>query len=101
MDAVTLITGPRSGAGHLFSLLRNFEAVAPHDGLFADGFIDAAARIAGAEAEARAEHKSLLVFKATNALPREMVERDLLGRPGMRAIVIVRRQIDAYVSLAK
>lgn len=101
MDAVTIITGPRSGAGHLFALLRNIEAVAPHDGLFADSANDAAANINAAEAEARTEHKSLLVLKATSALPREMVERDMLGRPGMRGIVVVRRQIDAYVSLAK
>ena len=101
MDGVTIITGPRSGAGHLFALLRNLEAVAPHDGLFADSANDAAANINAAEAEAREEHKSLLVLKATSALPREMVERDMLGRPGMRGIVVVRRQIDAYVSLAK
>lgn len=101
MDGVTIITGPRSGAGHLFALLRNLEAVAPHDGLFVDGFADITAQVNGAEAEARAEHKSLLVLRATSAIPREMVERELLNRAGMRAVVVVRRQIDAYVSLAK
>lgn len=101
MDGVTIITGPRSGAGHLFALLRNLEAVAPHDDLFAQSADNAAANINAAEAEARAEHKSLFVLKATSALPREMVERDMLSRPGMRGIVVVRRQIDAYVSLAK
>jgi hypothetical protein len=101
MDGVTILTGPRTGAGHLFALLRNFEAVAPRDGLFADGGADASARIDAAEAEARADGRSLLVLKATSALPREIVERELLGRAGMRAIVVVRRQIDAYVSLAK
>ena len=25
VDSITVITGPRSGAGHLFALLRNFE----------------------------------------------------------------------------
>jgi hypothetical protein len=101
VDAITIITGPRSGAGHLFALLQNIEAVAPHDGLFADGYADLTAQVNGAEAEAREEHKSLLVLKATSAIPREIVERELLGRPGMRAIIVVRRQIDAYVSLAK
>ncbi len=101
MDGITVITGPRSGAGHLFALLKNFEAVAPSDGLFADGVQDAAGKIDLAELEARAERKTLLVLKATSALPREMVERDLLGRSGMRALFVVRRQIDAYVSLAK
>lgn len=101
MDGITIITGPRTGAGHLFALLNNIEAVAPRDGLFADGIADASGRIDVAELEARGAGRSLLVLKATSAMPREMVERELLGRPGMRAIVVVRRQIDAYVSLAK
>jgi hypothetical protein len=101
MDAITIITGPRTGAGHLFALLRNIEAVAPRDGLFVDGHADVTARMDAAEAEARTEGKSLLVVKATSAMPRDVVERELLGRTGMRAIVVVRRQIDAYVSLAK
>lgn len=101
MDAITIITGPRSGAGHLFALLRNIESVAPHGELFADGADNVTAQVNGADAEAREEHKSLLVLKATSAIPRDIVERELLGRPGMRAIIVVRRQIDAYVSLAK
>jgi hypothetical protein len=101
MDGVTVITGPRTGAGHLFALLRNFEAVAPRDGLFADGTADIGGKIDLAEIEARAERKSLLVLKATSALPRDVVERDILSRSGMRAIFVIRRQIDAYVSLAK
>jgi hypothetical protein len=101
VDAITIITGPRTGAGHLFALLRNIEAVAPRDGLFVDSHADATAKMDTAEAEARAEGKLLLVVKATSAMPRDIVERELLGRTGMRAVVVVRRQIDAYVSLAK
>src|ERR1700752_4631270 len=101
MDAITIITGQRTGAGHLFALLHNIEAVAPRDGLFVDGPTDATAKLDAAEAEARTEGKSLFVVKATSALPREIVERELLGRTGMRAVVVVRRLIDAYVSLAK
>ena len=101
MDAITIITGPRTGAGHLFALLRNIDADAPRDGLFVDGHADVTARMDAAEAEARTEGKSLLVVKATSTMPRDVVERELLGRTGMRAIVVVRRQIDAYVSLAK
>ena len=101
MDGVTVITGPRTGAGHLFALLRNFEAVAPRDGLFADAASDLSGRIDLAEAEAQGERKSLLVLKATSALPRDVVERDILSRSGMRTIFVIRRQIDAYVSLAK
>lgn len=101
MDSVAIITGPRTGAGHVLSLLHNIEAAAPRDGLFDTGHDDAAARLAVAEEQAAAAGKSLLVFKVTSHLPRDVVERDILDRPGMRAIVIVRRQIDAYVSLAK
>jgi hypothetical protein len=101
VDAITIITGPRTGAGHLIALTQNLEAVAQRDGLFADGFADASGKIDIAELEARGEGKSLLIVKATSAMPREILERDLLSRPGMRAIIVVRRQIDAYVSLAK
>jgi hypothetical protein len=101
VDGVTIITGPRTGAGHLFALLDNFEAVASRGGLFASGHSEVATLIDTAQTEARSAHKSLLVLKATSAMPRELVERDLLGRIGMRAIFVVRRQIDAYVSLAK
>ena len=101
MDGITVITGPRTGAGHLFALLRNFEAVAPRAGLFAAGHAEAAAAMEAAEREAKAAGQSLLVVKATPALPRDVVERDLLGRSGMRTIFVVRRPIDTYVSLAK
>lgn len=100
MDAVTVITGPRTGAGHLFALTRNFEAVAARDGLFA-GYDDVPAQIDRAEAEAQAEGKSLLLLKATSAMPRDVLERDVLNRHGMRAIFVVRRHVDTYVSLAK
>ncbi|HZY51104.1 MAG TPA: hypothetical protein VFE64_15150 [Devosia sp.] len=101
MDGVTVITGPRTGAGHLFALLENLEAVAVGDGLFAESTQDASGRIDLFELEARAAGKSLIALKATSALSRDFVERELLGRPGMRAIFVVRRLIDSYVSLAK
>ncbi len=101
MDAITIITGERTGAGHLFALLCNIGAAAPRDDLFASGHAGASARLDASEAEARAEGRSLLIVKATSAMPRDVVERELLGRPGMRAIIVVRRLIDSYVSLAK
>lgn len=101
MDGIAVITGPRTGAGHLFALLENLEAVAPGDGLFADTLQDAAGRLDLFELEARALGKSLIVLKATSALPRDFVEQQMLGRSGMRAIFVVRRLIDSYVSLAK
>ena len=101
MDGITVITGPRSGAGHLFALLRNFEAVATGDGLFADGAGDTPGRLEQLEREARSQNRSLIALRATSALPRDAVERHLLDRDGMRTMFVVRRQVDAYVSLAK
>ncbi len=101
MDAVTVITGRRTGAGHVFALTRNFEAVAPRDGLFAAGHDDVPGLLERAEAEAQAEGKSLLLLKATSAVPRDILERDVLNRHGMRAIFVVRRHVDTYASLAK
>lgn len=101
MDAVTVITGRRTGAGHLLALTRNFEAVALRDGLFADSSDDVADRIRLAESDAQAEGKSLLLLKATSAMPRETLEQDILNRRDMRAVFVVRRSIDTYVSLAK
>jgi hypothetical protein len=100
VDGVTVITGPRTGAGHLFALLNNFEAVAPGDGLFVESTQDAAGRIDLFELEARAAGKSVIALKATPALSRDFVEQ-MLDRPGMRAVFVVRRLIDSYVSLAK
>ena len=100
MDAITIITGPRTGAGHLMSLLDNIEAAAPRDGLLAAASAGTQGQLDIAELEARGEGRSLLVLKATSATPHDVVEQ-VLGRPGMRAVVVVRRQIDAYVSLAK
>ena len=34
-------------------------------------------------------------------MPREVMEKELLNRLDMRAVFVVRRQIDAYESLAK
>jgi LPS sulfotransferase NodH len=85
----------------LFALLANIEAVAPGDGLFAESTQDAGGRIDLFELEARAAGKSLIALKATPALSRDFVEQQMLGRPGMRAIFVVRRLIDSYVSLAK
>ena len=62
MDGVTVITGPRTGAGHLFALLENLEAVAVGDGLFAESTQDASGRIDLFELEARAAGKTILVF---------------------------------------
>lgn len=101
MDGVTVITGPRSGAGHLFALLNNIEGVAPLDNLFEPGGQSAGVKIDVAELEAHRAGKSLLALKLTSAVPADVAEEQILSRMGMRAIFVVRRQIDAYVSLAK
>jgi hypothetical protein len=101
MNGITIVTTPRSGAGHLFALLHNFEDAAPRDDLFVAGYDDLSSKLDQAETEARAAARTVLVVKATSAVPREVMERELLSRVAMRAVFVVRRQIDAYVSLAK
>jgi len=101
LDVITLIAGPRSGTGHLLSLLSSVEGVAVRGDLLRDATGDLAASVDAAMDGARADGKALLVLRATSALPREDVERYLLDRPGMRGLFVVRRQVDAYVSLAK
>jgi hypothetical protein len=49
VDGVTVITGPRTGAGHLFALLRNFDAVAPCDTLAAGNPAEISGRVDLAE----------------------------------------------------
>lgn len=100
MDAVTVLSGRRAGAGHLLALLRNIESVAPCD-TAPVGTDDVAAVLDQAESEARGAGRSLLVVAATPDMPIETIERAMLSRPGMRAVFVMRRQIDAYVSLAK
>jgi hypothetical protein len=101
MNAITIITGRRSGAGHVLALLNSLDSVAVRADLLLDPNADIAAEVEAAEAEALAAGKELLILRATPALPRELMEGALLDRPGMRAIFVVRRQVDAYVSLAK
>jgi LPS sulfotransferase NodH len=100
MDGVLVITGQRSGAGHLFALMRNLTEVAPRDDLLRGSITDAGGLIGLAEFEASASHRRVLALRAVSTIAPEIVERDILGRHGMRAVFVVRRQIDAYVSLA-
>ncbi len=101
MDGITIITGPRTGAGHLLKLLGNFAELAPNGELFDALGQDIPGMLDLAELEARSSGKRVLAVKVTSALAAETVQRDILGRPGMRAMLLVRRQIDSYVSLAK
>jgi hypothetical protein len=101
MDGVAVITGPRTGAGYLFSLLPNIEAISARGDLLAEGLANLGGRLDLAELEARGEGKRVLALKLTSAVPRDIVERDILNRRGMRVVLVVRRQIDCYVSLVK
>lgn len=51
---------------------------------------------------ARADGKRVMSFKLVrDDLPMETIENDLLSRPGLRLIMVVRRQVDSYVSWRK
>jgi LPS sulfotransferase NodH len=135
LDAICLITAPRTGTNHLSEMLRNFEEVAPYREVFeSDGvhgtdgrtwpllrqltgvdFINhkdkrligfaheqPAALLDALEAAARSQGKRVMSFKLfRNNLPPEVVEQQIMTRPGLRALLIVRKQIDSYISWRK
>ncbi len=54
------------------------------------------------EAAARSEGKRVISFKIfNNNLPLELIERQIMPRHGLRVILIVRKQIDSYISWRK
>jgi LPS sulfotransferase NodH len=135
LDAICLITAPRTGTNHLCEVLRNFTEMAPYREVFErDGahgidsqswpllrgltgidfvnhkdprlvafthekpaeFLDAL------EAAARSQGKRVMSFKIfNNNLPLELIERQIMPRLGLRAILVVRKQIDSYISWRK
>jgi hypothetical protein len=103
LDTVCLISSPRAGANHLMSLCDNLaEAHA-----FPELFQSLAARLApeeaieGAAAITRASGKRVMLFKLwPDTLPLDIASV-VAARPGTRLVLVVRRQIDAYVSWCK
>ena len=135
MDAICLITAPRTGTNHLSEILRNFGEVAPYREVFeSDGvhgtdsrtwptirartgidFInhkdkrlidfahaEPAVLLEALEAAAISQGKRVISFKLfRNNLPVDRIEQQIMTRPGLRIILVVRKQIDSYISWRK
>jgi hypothetical protein len=101
MQGIVVITGQRTGAGHLLSLLNNLPEVAIRDGDLGEHPDDLVAVLDRVELDALAHNQRVFIVKATSMLAREKLDADVLSRPGMRAVLVTRRLIDTYVSLIR
>ena len=51
---------------------------------------------------AQSQRKRVMSFKLVHGdLPIETIEREIVSRPGLRLVIVVRRQVDSYVSWRK
>lgn len=104
LDTLCLVSSPRTGANHLLSLCDNLAEAQPFMHLFdtlAERLAPDAAITAASDAT-RAAGKRVMVFKLWHdMLPLEEAVRTVADRPGVRLVLVMRRQIDAYISWCK
>ena len=104
LDTVCLVTRPRSGANQLLSLCDNLAEAQAFPALFstlAERLAPEAA-IAAASEMTRAAGKRVMVFRLLeDMLPLEQAVGVVADRPGVRLVLVMRRQIDAYLSWCK
>jgi len=104
LDTVCLITSPRTGANHLLSLCDNLAEAGTFPQMFgtlAERLAPEAAIAAAADAT-RAAGKRVMAFKLWHdMLPLEEAINVVADRPGVRLVLVMRRQIDAYLSWCK
>lgn len=104
LDTVCLISSPRTGANHLLSLCDNLAEAQPLPALFetlAERLAPEAAIAAAAELT-RANGKRVMAFRLWHdMLPLDEAIGVVADRPGVRLVLVMRRQIDAYLSWCK
>lgn len=104
LDTVCLVSSPRTGANHLLSLCDNLAEAQAFPALFetlAERLAPEAAITAASEVT-RAAGKRVMVFKLWHdMLPLDQAIGAVADRPGVRLVLLMRRQIDAYVSWCK
>ena len=104
LDTVCLITSPRTGANHLLSLCDNLAEAQAFPALFdtlAERLAPEAAIAAAAELT-RANGKRVMAFRLWHdMLPLDEAIGVVADRPGVRLVLVMRRQIDAYLSWCK
>lgn len=104
LDTVCLISSPRTGASHLLSLCDNLAEAQSFPHLFeplAERLAPDAAMTAATEAT-RAVGKRVMLFRLWHdMLPLEEAISAVADRRGVRLVLVMRRQIDAYISWCK
>lgn len=104
LDTLCLVSSPRTGANHLLSLCDNLAEAQPFPHLFeslAERLAPEAAITAASEAT-RAAGKRVMVFRLWHdMLPLEEAIGTVAARSGVRLVLVIRRQIDAYISWCK
>lgn len=104
LDTLCLVSSPRTGANHLLSLCDNLAEAQPFPHLFeslAERLAPEAAITAASEAT-RAAGKRVMVFRLWHdMLPLEEATGTVAARSGVRLVLVMRRQIDAYISWCK
>ena len=104
LDTVCLITSPRTGANQLLSLCDNLAEAQAFPRLFETlaERLSPEAAIAAATEVTRAGGKRVMAFKLWHdMLPAEQAISAVADRPGVRLVLVMRRQIDAYLSWCK
>jgi hypothetical protein len=103
LDTVCLVSSPRTGASHLLSLCENLAEAQSFPQLFepiAERLSPEAAIAAAIEAT-RAARRRVMLFR----LWHDMLSLDeaiaVADRRGVRLVLVMRRQIDAYISWCK
>lgn len=100
LDTLCLVTSPGSGAAHLMRLCDNLAEVQAFPDLFATlaQQIEPEAAFEAALAATQAAGRRVLVLRLTSdTLPTRRIEETIASRPGVRLVLVVRRQIDAYI----
>lgn len=104
LDALCLLAMPHAGAGHLLRLCESLPEVRPLPGLFETlaERLEPAAAFDSALSSTRAAGRRVLVFRLSpDMLPADTAEAAIASQRGVRLVLVVRRQIDAYVSWRK
>lgn len=104
LDTVCLISSPRTGASHLLSLCDNLAEAQSFPHLFEplDERLAPDAAMSAATEATRAAGKRVMLFRLWHdMLPLEEAISAVADRRGVRLVLVMRRQIDAYISWCK
>jgi hypothetical protein len=103
LDTICLVSSPRTGANHLLSLCDNLAEAQSFRALFSTlgEQLSSDPAITAAADATRAAGKRVMLFKLWHDMLPPDAAKAIANRPGMRMMLVVRRQIDAYLSWCK